>query len=108
MHEEWMDTRRTASTEVQLTGAPSVLVTRRAAGTAQFSVEYRPYRIEVRSAWPELRIGSSSTIVHLYCNEVRWNGDINPLKVTLTPDDLDEIPEWLVSIVRNAEARNFG
>lgn len=102
MHEEWRDTMRTARTEVQLTGAGEVTV------TAPFTVIYRPYRIEVESSWPGAKIGNGHTSVHLFANEVYWNGAVSRLSITLQLSDLDEVPEWLALLVQAAEARNFG
>lgn len=109
MHEEWLDTKRTASTEVQLTEAPAVHVTKRATGAVlSWQVEYRIFRVEVSSSWPGAKIGNGHTMVHLHCNEVRWTGELSQQKVTLLLTDLDDVPQWLVDLVRAAEARNFG
>lgn len=109
MHEEWRDTQRTASTEVQLTGAEDLAVTKRQAGAAlSWKAWYRPYRVEVLSSWPNAKIGNGGTLVHLYCNEVMYSGALGTSKVLVYLTDLDEVPEWLVTLVREAERRNYG
>lgn len=108
MHEEWEDTRRTATTEVQLTDAPPIFVAKENNLAGAWKIEYRPYRIEVSSSWPGSKIGNGHTSVRIHANERYWNGALSPLKVTLLLSDLNEVHQWLVDLVRAAEARNFG
>lgn len=109
MHEEWLDTRRSAETEVQLTGAPLLLVTKETPYAGLIEIRYRPYRVQVYNSWPGNKIGNAGQpIVHIYANEVYLNDVTSPLKTTLLPADLDEVPQWLVDLVRAAQARNFG
>jgi len=108
MHEEWLDARREATTEVQLTSAPEVSVTKWTGYGAELTTVYRPFRIEVTSSWPGTKIGHGATSVHIHANEVYWDGAVSQLRVVLLLSDLDEIHQWLKDLVIAAEARNFG